>query len=215
MAMAEHSERVGGFESERRAVAAGQAVEAIGTVRKFGGTSVGGGKRLAEVARLVEELGARGSLVVVSAMAGATDTLVELGEQARRGAIDTAQHLAARLAQLHHRALVELGLGSDAALREHLEASLQRWREIANGAALLGDLSPKSADELLATGEILSSRLLAAALAARGVDAVWVDPRRVLVTDARFGRAEPDPAAIREEMPALVLPPLRAGVAVV
>src|SRR6187549_45707 len=196
--MAEQSEQVGGFESERRAAAAGQAGEGMRVVRKFGGTSVGGGKRLGDVARLVEELGAAGSLIVASAMAGVTDTLVELGEQARSGAIDAAQHLAARLAQQHHRAIVELGLGGDAALREHLEASLQRWRDIANGAALLGDLSPKSADELLATGELLSSRLLAAALVARGIDAVWVDPRRVLITDARFGRAEPDLAAIRE-----------------
>ncbi len=221
--MAEQNGDLGRLESEPRTAVAAQAGLGIGVVRKFGGTSVGGGKRLRDVARLIDELGARGSLVVVSAMAGVTDGLVELGEQARRGAIDAAQHLAARLAQQHHRALVELELGrasesgalAERGLREHLEASLQRWREIANGAALLGDLSPKSADELLATGELLASRLLAAALAVRGVDAVWVDPRRVLVTDARFGRAEPDVAAIRGAARELLLPHLLAGRTVV
>ncbi|MEO8504283.1 MAG: aspartate kinase [Acidobacteriota bacterium] len=202
------------------------ALRRVGVVRKFGGTSVMDGARIREVARLIEELGAGGSLVVVSAMAGVTDALLGLGEEARRGAIDEAQRLAARLAQRHHQAIVDLQLtGGDGrndagalterALHETLEASLLRWREIANGAALLGDLSPKSTDELLATGEMLSSRLLAAALEARGVEVRWVDPREVLITDSRFGRAEPDVSAIRERAREILSPPLMTGATVV
>src|SRR5207237_196021 len=91
-------------------------------------------KRSAARGELGWGVGARGSLVVTSAMAGVTDALVELGEQARRGAVDAAQHLAARLAQQHHRAIVDLelrdagepGIAAERALRELLEASLMR-----------------------------------------------------------------------------------------
>jgi aspartate kinase len=214
-----------GAEERRPKVAAQPAAGTgwpVAAVRKFGGTSVRDGARLREVARLIEQGGPRGTLVVASALAGVTDALVALGDHARRREIEEAQRLAARLAQRHHRAIQDLelagrpdGTALERALGESLEAALARWREIANGAALLGDLSPKTSDELLATGELLSSRLLAAALRARGVDAEWVDPRAVVVTDARFGRAEPDPAAMREEARVTLLPLLVAGKTVV
>ncbi len=195
----------------------------LGVVRKFGGTSVADAVRLAAVADLLENRGAPGTVVVVSAMAGVTDDLVALGEHARRGDTAAAQGVAARLALRHHRAILALGLRSSddagGALESNLLAALEqthgRWREIANGAALLRDLSPRRRDELLASGELLASRLLAAALAARGVPVRWIDPREIVLTDGAFGRAAPDLRAMREEARTAILPVLLAGETVV
>ena len=46
-------------------------------------------------------------------------------------------------------------------------------------------LSPRVLDAIAATGELLSSRIVAAAMAAAGLPAVWVDAREVVLTDDR------------------------------
>ena len=56
---------------------------------------------------------------------------------------------------------------------------------------ILGEGTPRSSDTLLAFGEILSSRLVAAALEDRGIASRWIDPREVMITDAAHGAAEP------------------------
>jgi aspartate kinase len=58
--------------------------------------------------------------------------------------------------------------------------------------APLKELSPRLLDAIAATGELASSRLMAAALAEAGVPAVWVDSRQVVVTDAEHTAATPD-----------------------
>ena len=54
-----------------------------------------------------------------------------------------------------------------------------------------GEVSPRAHDEIVAMGELASSRIVAAAFEARGVPAVWVDARAVLVTDAEHTAARP------------------------
>lgn len=54
-------------------------------VMKFGGTSVGSGERIAGVAELVEARLAEEPFVVVSAMGGVTDALLDLSRAAREG----------------------------------------------------------------------------------------------------------------------------------
>jgi aspartate kinase len=63
-------------------------------------------------------------------------------------------------------------------------------------------------DALLAIGELASSDLVTAVLAAAGVPAVWVDAHDVIVTDEAFGQAKPDQHAIRVAAQRHLLPPL-------
>ena len=58
--------------------------------------------------------------------------------------------------------------------------------------AAQSEVTPRDHDALVAMGELASSRIVAAAFAERGVPAVWVDARRVLVTDADHTQALPD-----------------------
>ena len=188
-------------------------------VLKFGGTSVGSAERIREVARLV---GTRGRaedpcLVVVSAMGGVTDLLVGLKSSSKvkdRAAAEAALEV---LAVRHRNALDALGLprSETEACTTALDEELRRCRELSLGISLLEEVSPRTSDALLSMGELMSSRFLAAALRARGTEAVWIDPREILATDATHGAALADEAETARRVAARVLPELAAGRVVV
>src|SRR2546421_299806 len=52
-------------------------------------------------------------------------------------------------------------------------------------------LSPRTLDVVAAAGELLSSRIVAAALTAAGVESEWVDARQAIVTNGDHMRAIP------------------------
>jgi aspartate kinase len=82
---------------------------------------------------------------------------------------------------------------------------------LVHALAVLREVSPRSRDAVLATGEVVSSRIVAAAFADRGIRAEWVDARRVLVTDAEHTGAAPDMLATRERALELVAPVVSSG----
>ena len=155
-------------------------------VLKFGGTSVGvvahARQALARVrARADEDL-----VVVVSALAGVTNLLVEA---ARRSAPRRA--LAVQLRDRHETHAAALGVVSAPMLA--LLAELDR--ELSEPAAAVA-LSREARDRLLSFGERLSAELFAAALCVLGTPAVAVVAGEAgLVTDDRFGQAAPLPEA--------------------
>ena len=58
--------------------------------------------------------------------------------------------------------------------------------------AVLREVSPRSLDAVLAAGEVVSSRIVAAAIADHRIESVWVDARGVIVTDSEYNAAVPD-----------------------
>ncbi len=186
-------------------------------VMKFGGTSVGSGERIAGVAELVAARLAEEPFVVVSAMGGVTDALVDLSRAAREGDREAAAAALATLGERHRAALDGLSLDPEAAaeLRDEIGAELARLERLATGVALLGELSERTSDAILAAGELLSAALLSAALAKRGVAAARVDPREWMATDATHGAATPDEAAIAANVARRLLPERAAGRVVV
>lgn len=172
-------------------------------VLKFGGTSV---QDAAALRRLVGVVAAepRRRVIVVSALAGVTDVLCELASGAVRGA--AAGETMHRLFERHVAIVRELVAPQT---QRMLLDRLRRLFEKAGHVASEAGASPASGssrkpqpaaarDALLATGELASSEVVVAVLAAAGVPASWVDARDIIVTDATFGSARPDPTAIRE-----------------
>jgi aspartate kinase len=185
-------------------------------VLKFGGTSVGDGERIARVAELVSRVD-EPALVVVSAMGGVTDLLVALASAARakdRVAVDDAL---SRIRTRHDTAVIALDLPEDAAARcrGEIATELMRLGDLSVGVSLLAELSPRISDAIAAAGELLSSRLVFEALAARGSSAVRLDPRDVLATDDAHGGALPDEKETLRRVRDRVLPELVAGRTVV
>lgn len=186
-------------------------------VMKFGGTSVGGGERIAGVAELVAARLAEEPFVVVSAMGGVTDTLLALSRAARGGDREAASAALVTLGEKHHAAVEELGLdpAPAAALRAEIERELARLDDLATGVALLGELSARTTDAICAAGELLSAALVAAALERRRVAVERVDPREWMATDATFGAAVPDEAAVARRAAERLMPARAAGKVVV
>jgi aspartate kinase len=157
-------------------------------VAKFGGTSVADA---AAVARLIEIVRGRVDecpLVVVSALAGVTDSLLALARQAETS--NGASIDAAITALLHRHEQIARALPGAAAALESVAAEAEELGrelgEIRDRAA-----TPAELDAVAGRGELWSSKLVAAALAGEGLDAVWVDVRPIMITDGRFTRATP------------------------
>ncbi|MFN6962278.1 MAG: bifunctional aspartate kinase/homoserine dehydrogenase I [Pyrinomonadaceae bacterium] len=161
-------------------------------VLKFGGSSVGSADSIRKVAEIVARAAADSRCaVVVSAMQGTTDRLIDAGRAAERGedfrpAIDEVR-------SKHLKAIRSL-LGDKLAdeLRAFAAASLSELENICEGVRLVGELSSRTLDRILSIGELLSSRMLSAYLAAQGVDNEWKDSRELISTDSTFGFAAVD-----------------------
>ena len=144
-------------------------------VLKFGGTSVSSEEnwdRIAAIVTRCQEEGER-PLVVLSAFSGVTTLL----EQAVTGAVagDFAP-VAARLRKIHEEKARSLPLETQEIVREEL----RQLEGALLGMSLLGEATPRSRARVLATGEILSTHIVAAALRVRNVNASWLDVREVL-----------------------------------
>jgi aspartate kinase len=159
-------------------------------VMKFGGAAVADAAGIRRVVALVQAERARAPVVVVSALAGATDALLAAADAAAAGAGEQA--VAALVAR--HRAVAG-DLGLPAAVVDDAFAGLAG---LARGLRLVGAVAPRLRDEFVAYGERASARLVAAALAGAGTPATALDAGAAgVVTDDRFGAASPRPDADR------------------
>jgi aspartate kinase len=155
-------------------------------VMKFGGTSLGDAERIDTVVSLVRERLARRPVVVCSAHAGVTDLLLAGAHAAAAGKPDLAPIRARETALL--RALK--------VSPKLVDADLERLDQMFRGLALLGELTPRSLDQVAAFGERMAVKAIAAVLRRRRIPATAVEADEAgLVTDGRFGRATPLPAA--------------------
>jgi aspartate kinase len=180
-------------------------------VMKFGGTSV---KDVAAVRRLVEIVGReeRPRVVVVSALSKVTDALIETGRLAEAGDANAAREAVRALHRRHADMTSLVSLPSRRAeLLAAVDALFADLEAIVRALAVVEEVSPRSADTIVAFGELASSRIVAAALEDAGVAARFVDARSVLVTDAAHGAAQPDRLATDERLRSLVQPLVADG----
>jgi len=177
-------------------------------VHKFGGTSMGSAARMRRAAGLIAASEAA-CVVVASAMGGVTNQLVAAAEAARRQRREPALRAVGELLTRHRMTLVELGGdGAVDADLDHLGAELI---ELLGAVSRLGELTARTRDRLLASGEKLSVRLLAVALRAAGVAAAAVDADTFLATDGRHGQASPLQVVYQRTARAALSPHIEAG----
>jgi aspartate kinase len=180
-------------------------------VLKFGGTSVGDPENIGRVLDVAKGRSAQSPLLVFSAMGDTTDHLLEIGAHAAEGRVEQALGEVAAL-EIFHAKIARDVLGEGAA--EALVACAPLFEDlaaVARSLSVLGDLSPAVQDRLLGTGELLSTRIMTAALQDAGLPAVWVDSREVVVTDGRHTQAEPKFEATSERAEAVLRPLVEEG----
>ena len=183
-------------------------------VHKFGGASLADSTAVRHAVEIVRRHRAEPTVVVVSAMAGTTDALLEVAQQAGSGESRTVASLIARLRARHvevARSLLPGGrLRADVLL--YVSDIFAELEALAQGLRLLRELTPRTTDYLVSRGERLSARLVAAALEAGGTRARFVDAMDLVHTDAHFGQAAPDYARTDRAVHRILSPLLGRGV---
>ncbi|HYR42219.1 MAG TPA: aspartate kinase, partial [Terriglobia bacterium] len=148
-------------------------------VMKFGGTSVEDAAAIDRSCQVVGERLSRRPFVVVSALGGATNNLLEAGTLAARGEVGKAMEIAERLEKRHAKLL--------SSTAEHFS----RLHELLKALSAIGEFSTRTQDLIASYGEAMSSLIFADRMKRLGFDAVHVDARQCMITDDQFGKASP------------------------
>src|SRR5947199_5507708 len=181
-------------------------------VMKFGGTSVEDAKAIDRVASIVQGRQAQQPVVVVSAMAKVTDTLLTMAKAAGNGERKTALKLCRSLQERHYNAASELlGTARFTEFHSELGSDFETLDELLRGISAVGEITPRTTDNVAAFGEMLSSKIVAAAFEARGLNGIHVDSRDVLVTDNSYMQAVPQYEETNARLQAKVQPLLLAA----
>lgn len=115
--------------------------------------------------------------VVVSARGNTTDELEALLEKASKGEDYTADFQHLKNEQQYDS-------------RVSFEPEFQLLEKLLEGVSLLKDYSPKTKDLVLAQGELMSAKLVAALLKRKGLESTFVDSREIFKTDAVIGNVQ-------------------------
>lgn len=182
-------------------------------VVKFGGTSVGDAEAIARTASIVRSRLDRHPVVVVSALAGTTNRLIELAGHAADGQLIVALSIVEELRARHIAAIASLldGHASHDEVAAETSMLFDELAHLAEALSVLGHMTPRSHDAVASMGERLSAPVVTAAFLKAGLPAVYVDARHVLITSDEFGRATPRPDDIGMKCREHLAPLLREG----
>jgi aspartokinase/homoserine dehydrogenase 1 len=162
-------------------------------VMKFGGSSVRNAERISGVTAIIRDALADDSVaVVVSALGGVTDTLLDAATLAESalGGVGSVDEKLDELERRHAEVTEALVMPEDRmVVRRRIGEGMAELRDLLKGVALLGECSPRTRDKIVSFGERLSAILVAAALRSCGVDAEDCDARDLIRTDNNFGHA--------------------------
>ncbi len=161
-------------------------------VLKFGGSSVGSPERIRGIVDILKGYYTKGEkfTVVFSAFGGVTDSLIQMSNLAAQGD-ESYQALFEAFSQRHLRAVEEL---LDDEYRKEMLPELQKNHEVLKnllyGIFLVREASARTMDYVLSFGERNSAFILAQVLRQNGINAAYLDARKIIKTDKSFGSAK-------------------------
>jgi aspartokinase/homoserine dehydrogenase 1 len=184
-------------------------------VMKFGGTSVADASCIRKVMEIIAAASHNSNVVVVvSAMNGVTNKLIEAAARAEAGDRNGVAAIFKKLCEQHDVAIREL-IHSPAArnrLEQKMQELFQDGERLCQGTILLRELTLRARDAISSLGERLSAPLVSAALVEQGVNSEAIEATDVLVTDSYHGAAEPMMDVTRERCEARLRPLLEQGI---
>ncbi|MEM3382451.1 MAG: aspartate kinase [Nitrososphaerales archaeon] len=165
-------------------------------VMKFGGSSVANGDCIKKVAKIISDYNSQGNelVVVVSALDGVTDQLIEASEEAKKGNLNYIREFIQKIRERH------LNTIKDAIKTESLkeevskivQSIIEELEKVLIGISYLGELTPKSLDYVLSFGERLSAPILCYSLLDIGLSSKFFSGKDAgIVTDSNYGEARP------------------------
>jgi bifunctional aspartokinase / homoserine dehydrogenase 1 len=161
-------------------------------VLKFGGTSVGTVESINQVIQILQENLNEGRkiAVVFSAMGGVTNRLIEIGKLASASNLEYLELL--KTVEERHftaiRGLIDIKNQSSSIAK--VKGLFNELEDLLRGVSLIKELSARTNDFIVSFGERLSTTIVAESLKNRGIDAEFLDTRKIIKTNDHFGFAE-------------------------
>ncbi|NVO18126.1 MAG: bifunctional aspartate kinase/homoserine dehydrogenase I [Bacteroidetes bacterium] len=175
-------------------------------VLKFGGTSVANSANILKVIDIVTKALIKDrTIVVVSALGGTTDLLIDAGNQAAKQDESYLDKL--KIFENRHLQVVRelLPVGDQSPVLSLVKKKCNELESIYKAIFLLKELSARSLDGIVSNGELLSSLIISAALESRKTLNVWIDSREVIRTNSNHGIAAPDMALTSESILSFIM----------
>jgi len=162
-------------------------------VLKFGGSSVATPARIKSVIEIVKPYLAHEKITIVfSAFGGVTDTLIQLSTLALQGNTDYKKQLE-QIEKRHLEAVRELvDMQRQSTVIAQVKITINELEDILNGIFLIKERTLRSLDYIMSFGERLSAYIISEGFLSQGVDAEFLDARKVVKTDNNFGYAKID-----------------------
>lgn len=162
-------------------------------VLKFGGTSVANAQNIRQVENIIKKASAENKVVVVvSALHGITDQLINAAESAADQK-ESYPEILRELENKHLNLVKELmPILAQSTWLSFVKKHFNDIEEICNGIFILGEFTTKTKDRITSYGEFLSSQIIHAKLQSEGLDASWMNSAEQIVTDSNFTHAKVD-----------------------
>jgi len=163
-------------------------------VLKFGGSSVANAKNINSVVSIIQQAKKDDdkSVVILSALGGITDALLEAVTLASKGNISYKEKL--HLIEHRHLNTVKelIPLDQQSSVLSMVKKRSNEIEDTCNGVFLLRELSLRTKDSIISYGELLSTQIFAAKLKSIGIINTWKDARELIVTNSEYGNATVD-----------------------
>ncbi len=159
-------------------------------VLKFGGTSVANAENISKVISILKTESKKHKIaVVVSALGGTTDMLIEAGElatQKNESYLNIFQNISSR----HQKTIDGLIKGpKKKTVSKLVDSKLQELKQILQGVYLINEFSNKTRDKIMSFGELLSSYIISETLLQTEKKSALKDSRELIVTDSNHTNA--------------------------
>jgi len=161
-------------------------------VLKFGGTSVANAENIIKVTGIVATaIQKNKTIVVVSALGGVTDLLLQSAALAAEGNEEAYKEKISSIEQRHFDTVKQLiPVSHQSRLLSLVKKSINEIEDICNGIFLLREVTPRTKDRLASYGEWLSSQIIVSKLQFDGIAIEWKDSRDLISTNSNYTHAE-------------------------
>jgi aspartokinase/homoserine dehydrogenase 1 len=159
-------------------------------VLKFGGSSVATSENISKVINIVKESAFNDDIaVVVSALGGITDVLLETGNLACSGKGEYKNSF--KIIEDRHLQIVRklIPVSNQSGVLGKVIKMLNRLENILEGVFLINEMSDRTSDKIVSFGELLSSFIIAEAMKYNKLDAVLKNSQELIITDENFSNA--------------------------
>ncbi|HPP40006.1 MAG TPA: lysine-sensitive aspartokinase 3, partial [Candidatus Kapabacteria bacterium] len=165
-------------------------------VMKFGGSSVANASAMLNVFNIITSQKCN-KLVVLSACKGVTDLLIEAANFSLQN-ITKSIEIINEISE-HHKKIIENTINSELKWKalEKIDVYIRQIREFSEGIHLLQELTAKMMDFFVSFGEKLSTTVFYYILLENKINAVLINSENYIITNSKFGEAEPNYSIIK------------------